>query len=81
MPPSPLKTNPAHCPLQPFPVRAGHQAKGEDLRGDRSHGELRRQYHCAGFNMVAAVITCTQRDLKFYTAFLFKEDLTKVYIL
>ncbi|CAI8051260.1 DNA-dependent protein kinase catalytic subunit [Geodia barretti] len=58
-------------------TKAGHQAKGEDLRGDRSHGELRRQYHCAAFNMVAAVITCTQRDLKFYTAFLFKEDLTK----
>jgi DNA-dependent protein kinase catalytic subunit len=58
-------------------TKAGHQAKGEDVRGDGSRGELRRQYHCAAFNMVAAVITCTQRDLKFYTAFLFKEDLTK----
>lgn len=56
----------------------GHLAKGEDLHGDQTLGELRRQYHCAAFNMVAAVITCTQKDLKFYTTFLFKEDLTKV---
>lgn len=58
--------------------RAGHLAKGEDLHGDRTLAELRRQYHCAAFNMVAAVISCTQKDLKFYTTFLFREDLTKV---
>ena len=58
--------------------RAGHLAKGEDLHGDRSLVELRRQYHCAAFNMVTAVITCTQKDLKFYTSFLFREDFSKV---
>jgi len=56
----------------------GHLAKGEDLHGDRTLAELRRQYHCAAFNMTAAVISCTQKDMKFYTTFLFREDLTKV---
>ena len=61
-----------------FFSRGGHLAKGEDLHGDRTLAELRRQYHCAAFSMVAAVISCTQKDLKFYTTFLFKEDLSKV---
>lgn len=91
--PSLLPLHPLSLPLYllllPLPLsspnihssRAGHQAKGEDIaRGsdDRSHSELRRQYHCAAYNMVASVISCTQSDVKFYTAFLFKEDLAKV---
>jgi DNA-dependent protein kinase catalytic subunit len=58
-------------------TKVGHLAKGEDLHGDRTLCELRRQYHCAAFNMVAAVISCTQKDLKFYTTFLFREDRAK----
>lgn len=53
-------------------------AKSEDLHGDQSHCELRRQYHCAGYNMLLAVISCTQNKVQFYTGFLFKEDTTKV---
>ena len=36
--------------------------------------ELRRQYHCAAYNMLMAVISCTQNKLQFYMGFLFKED-------
>ena len=39
--------------------------------------ELRRQYHCHAYNMLVAIISCTQYKIQFYTTFLFKEDLTK----
>lgn len=58
--------------------RAGHMVKSEDLHGDKTLYELRRQYHCMAYNMLMAVITCTQSKMQFYTGFLFKEDLTKV---
>ena len=54
--------------------RAGHTAKSEDLHGDKMYYELRRQYHCAAYNMLMAVISCTQNKLQFYMGFLFKED-------
>ena len=57
--------------------RNGHVAKSEDLHGDRTHYELRRQYHCHAYNMLVAVISCTQTKPQFYQGFLFKEDLTK----
>ncbi len=53
-------------------------AKSEDLHGDRTLYELRRQYHCHAYNMLVAVITCTQSKVQFYTGFLFKEDPLKV---
>ena len=56
-------------------------AKSEDLHGDRSHAELRRQYHCMAYNMLVAVISCTQSKVQFYNGFLFKEDPTKVCLL
>ena len=59
-------------------VRAGHEAKSEDLHGDKTLYELRRQYHCAAYNMLLAVISCTQNKLQFYTGFLFKEEPSKV---
>ena len=58
--------------------RAGHLAKSEDLHGDRTLYELRRQYHCMAYNMLVAVITCTQSKIQFYTGFLFKEEPLKV---
>lgn len=58
-------------------IRAGHEAKSEDLHGDKTYYELRRQYHCAAYNMLLAVITCTQNKLQFYTGFLFKEEPSK----
>eukprot|EP00731_Ephydatia_muelleri_P028749 Em0020g393a len=58
-------------------TKAGHEAKSEDLHGDKTLYELRRQYHCAAFNMLLAVISCTQNKLQFYTGFLFKEEPSK----
>ena len=55
-------------------------AKSEDLHGDKTLYELRRQYHCMAYNMLVAVITCTQNKVQFYTGFLFKEDPLKVCI-
>ena len=60
-----------------FHGRHGHAAKSEDLHGDKTHYDLRRVYHCAAYNMLVAIISCTQSKLQFYNAFLFKEDLTK----
>ena len=59
-------------------TRVGHTVKSEDLHGDKTNYELRRQYHCMAYNMLIAVITCTQNKMQFYTGFLFKEDLIKV---
>ena len=64
-----------------LPSRAGHSAKSEDLRGDRTLRELRRQYHCHAYNMLMAVISCTQTKPQFFQGFLFKEDLQKGTIL
>ena len=58
--------------------RVSHAAKSEDLHGDKAHLELRRQYHCAAYKTLMAVITCTQSKMQFYHGFLFKEDLNKV---
>ena len=57
--------------------RCGHTAKSEDLHGDRTLYELRRQYHCYAYNMLVAVISCTQNKPQFFLGFLFKEDLSK----
>eukprot|EP00731_Ephydatia_muelleri_P036866 Em0341g3a len=58
-------------------TKAGHEAKSEDLHGDKTLYELRRQYHCVAYNMLLAVISCTQNKLQFYTGFLFKEEPSK----
>ena len=42
--------------------------------------ELRRQYHCAAYNTLVAIISCTQKDIKFYTGFLFTENPLKVVV-
>jgi hypothetical protein len=39
--------------------------------------ELRRQYHCTAYNALAALISCTQTDPKFFNGFLFKETPSK----
>ena len=39
--------------------------------------ELRREYHCAAYNALAALILCTQNQEKFFSAFLFKENPAK----
>ncbi len=58
-----------------------HSAKGEDMRGDTHLIELRRQYHCAAYNALIAIISCTQSEMKFYQAFLFTDNPTKVGVL
>lgn len=40
--------------------------------------ELHRKLNCASYNALIAVVSCTQNDLKFYNAFLFKENPMKV---
>jgi len=58
--------------------RLAHTAKSEDLHGDTTLKELRRQYHCAAYNTLVAIVSCTQKDVKFYTGFLFTENPPKV---
>ncbi|XP_019852740.1 PREDICTED: DNA-dependent protein kinase catalytic subunit [Amphimedon queenslandica] len=54
-----------------------HGAKSEDLHGDRTHYETRRQYHCHAYNTLMSVISCTQSKPQFFVGFLFKEDVVK----
>jgi DNA-dependent protein kinase catalytic subunit len=54
-----------------------NDAKSEDVRHEITHKELRRQYHCAAYKVLVALMCCTQTEMKFYTGFLFKEDLIK----
>ena len=61
-----------------FTCRCGHTAKSEDMRGETVLLSLRRQYHCAAYNALMSVISCTQSELKFYSGLLFNENLTKV---
>ena len=58
--------------------RSSNAAKSEDTRGEAVLPELRREYHCMAYNALAAIIACTQTEMKFYTAFLFTENLAKV---
>lgn len=58
--------------------RQAHDAKSEDIRGESTLLELRRQYHCAAYNLMIAFISRTQTDLKYFTAFLFEEKEAKV---
>ncbi|XP_078611933.1 DNA-dependent protein kinase catalytic subunit-like isoform X3 [Branchiostoma floridae x Branchiostoma japonicum] len=58
-------------------TKFGHAAKSEDLRGETGLLDLRREYHCAAYNALIAIISCTQTDMKFYTAFLFQENTAK----
>jgi len=52
-------------------------AKGEDTRGNTLCVELYRECHCAAYNALVAVISCTQTELKFYHAFLFSDNPNK----
>ena len=57
--------------------RCCHGAKSEDLHGDKTHYETRRQYHCHAYKTLMSVISCTQSKPQFFVGFLFKEDITK----
>ena len=58
--------------------RSASAAYKEDVRGETLLGELRRQYHCAAYNCLVSIISCTQTVLKFYTGLLFAENPAKV---
>eukprot|EP00794_Sanderia_malayensis_P010266 gene10266-11321_t len=58
-------------------TKACHAAKCEDCRGETICQSLRREYHCIAFNCLCSVIASTQTELKFYTGFLFTENLVK----
>ena len=59
-------------------VRAAHTFKSDDLRGETRSVELRRQSCCAAYNALISVISATQKEMKFYTVFLFTENEAKV---
>ncbi|XP_070581112.1 DNA-dependent protein kinase catalytic subunit-like [Ptychodera flava] len=58
-------------------TRVAHASKGEDIRGETVLVDLRRQFHCAAYNTLIAVICCTQTEVKFYNGFLFSENTAK----
>ena len=58
--------------------REAHKIKKEDMRGETNDLALRRELHCAAYNALIAIISCTQTEEKFYQAFLFKDDPDKV---
>ncbi|XP_066926586.1 DNA-dependent protein kinase catalytic subunit-like [Clytia hemisphaerica] len=52
-------------------------AHKEDMRGETLFLEMRRLYHCAAYNCIISIISCTQVELKFYTGLLFTENVAK----
>ncbi|GAB1598867.1 DNA-dependent protein kinase catalytic subunit-like isoform X1, partial [Argonauta hians] len=55
-----------------------HNTKSEDMTGETQYLDHRRQLHCSAYNVLLAVISCTQTKLKFYTTFLFAETEEKM---
>ncbi|XP_066538129.1 DNA-dependent protein kinase catalytic subunit [Hoplias malabaricus] len=45
----------------------------ENMAGESTLLELRRQYHCAAYNCAIALISCSFNETKFYQGFLFTE--------
>lgn len=59
--------------------RMAHATRSEYVLDDTpTIKALRRECHCAAYNLLAAVISCTQIKMDFYNVFLFKEDMSKV---
>ena len=50
------------------------------MTGEATLLDLRREYHCAAYNLLVSVVSCTQTDAKFYAVFLFGENEAKVCI-
>ena len=42
-----------------FHPRLAHEAKSEDVRDEKTLLDLRRQYHCAAYNLIVAFISLT----------------------
>ncbi|XP_055874578.1 DNA-dependent protein kinase catalytic subunit-like [Biomphalaria glabrata] len=58
-------------------TKCAHEARSEDVRGETLLPDLRRQYHCFAYNLLIAIISCVQTDLKFYKGFLFQDNISK----
>ena len=61
-----------------YTYRCAHEAKSEDMTGEATLLDLRREYHCTAYNLLVSVVSCTQTDAKFYAVFLFGENEAKV---
>lgn len=55
------------------------EAFTENMAGESTLLELRRQYHCAAYNCAIALISCSFNETKFYQGFLFTEKPEKVW--
>ena len=58
-------------------IQAAHNAKKEAKRSvidDGGLAEKRRQFHCAAFNALVAMLTCTSQQAKFYESLLFTDN-------
>ena len=66
------------CCFSPCLPRTAHATRKYVLDDSPTVKALRRQCHCAAYNLLAAVISCTQSKMEFYNVFLFKEDVLKV---
>uniref|UniRef100_A0A4W3HU56 DNA-dependent protein kinase catalytic subunit n=1 Tax=Callorhinchus milii TaxID=7868 RepID=A0A4W3HU56_CALMI len=58
--------------------RLCYDAFTENMTGEKQLLEKRRQYHCAAYNCIMAVVTCIFTEAKFYQGFLFSEKAEKV---
>uniref|UniRef100_A0A8C7SFV7 DNA-dependent protein kinase catalytic subunit n=1 Tax=Oncorhynchus mykiss TaxID=8022 RepID=A0A8C7SFV7_ONCMY len=54
-------------------IKSCFEAFTENMTGETQLLEIRRQYHCAGYNCAIAVISCSFNETKFYQGFLFTE--------
>jgi DNA-dependent protein kinase catalytic subunit len=63
-------------------TKVAHNVRSEYVQDDSpSVATARISYHCSAYNLLAAIIMCTQTKLDFYNVFLFKEDLSKGHML
>lgn len=63
--------------LSQFLVQKLSSTRADLVDGSRELKELYRKYQCAAYNAIMAVITCIQDQEKFYTNYIFKENVTK----
>ncbi|XP_053349394.1 DNA-dependent protein kinase catalytic subunit [Clarias gariepinus] len=54
-------------------LKSCFEAFTENMAGESTLLELRRQYHCAAYNCAIALISCSFNETKFYQGFLFTE--------
>ncbi|GFT93732.1 DNA-dependent protein kinase catalytic subunit [Nephila pilipes] len=58
-------------------IKLSLEFKRTSYEMEPEYKELLRKLNCARYNALMTVISCTQKEVKFYNAFLFKENPTK----